>query len=829
MQKQFRLRSNTYMIYPRNFEQKIGFDSIRQLLKELCISNMGIEYVDQMQYSTLFDEIIIQLEQVHQMQTAILFDDQVPAQDFYDIRPTLSRIRLDGTFIEVDELAELRAVITSITQIFVYFRVKNEEEKYPRLWDLCKDLYLEKELLESINKILDSKGQLKDNASEELRRIRREIIKISGEADRKIKKILQGAKHEGIVKEDAEMTIRNGRLCIPVPAQFKRKLHGFIHDESATGQTVFIEPTDVFDSNNELKDLINAERREIIRILTQISDLIRNSIPNIKIGIDFLGIIDFIRAKAQFAIKIKAGLPHIHNEQLLDWHQAIHPLLYLNFLNSNKKVEPLNIHLNRDFRILIISGPNAGGKSVCLKTVGLVQYMMQSGLLVPMQEISDMGIFTSFFINMGDEQSIDNDLSTYSSHLSNIKTMIEHIDESSLFLIDEFGSGTEPTLGGAMAEAILDHIYETNCFGIITTHYGNLKVFSESHPQAINGAMLFDTNALKPLFILKQGKPGSSFTYEIARQIGLPESIINDAISKSGTAQIDYERLVEEIEMEKMDWEKKLKMVSQTDEKLAELIENYGVKFSEFEKQRKEILQKAKNQAIAIVDSANQVIEKTIREIKEAKAETSKTKEIRNQVHQLKKELEQEISSLEKEETMAPLVPIKKHIPKPKVEKVEETPIKVGDSVFITDIQTVGEVTKLNGNEVTLSFNSISLKTNINKIVKISKKDARSAQRTGVSRLDGTRIGEIMNDKVSKFNTVIDLRGKRADESIQLLESFIDETILLSIHQVKILHGKGDGILRKVIRQYLSKRKEVLHFEDEMLELGGAGITVVDL
>lgn len=817
------------MIYPKNFEQKIGFDAIRQFLKEHCISNMGVEYVDQMQYAVIYDDIIVQLEQVHQMQSAILFDEQIPVQDFYDIRPTLSRIRLDGTFIEVDELAELRAVISSIIQIFVYFRVKNEEEKYSRIWDLCKDLVLEKELLESINKILDTKGQLKDNASEELRRIRREIIKISGEADRKIKKILQGAKKEGLVKEDAEMTIRNGRLCIPVPAQFKRKLQGFIHDESATGQTVFIEPTDVFDSNNELKDLINAERREIIRILTEISDLIRFSLPNIKIGLDFLGIIDFIRAKAQFAIRIKAGLPHIHDGQLLDWDQAIHPLLYLNFLNSHKKVEPLNIKLVRDSRILIISGPNAGGKSVCLKTIGLVQYMMQSGLLVPMQEISDMGIFSSFFINMGDEQSIDNDLSTYSSHLSNIKTMIEHIDETSLFLIDEFGSGTEPTLGGAMAEAILDHIYETNCFGIITTHYGNLKVFSESHPQAVNGAMLFDTNALKPLFILKQGKPGSSFTYEIARQIGLPESIIEDAISKSGTAQIDYERLVEEVEMEKMEWERKLKMVSQTDDKLAELIDNYGLKFSEFEKQRKDILQKAKNQAIAIVESANQVIEKTIRDIKEAKAESTKTKEIRNQVQQLKKELEQEISSIEKEEIMAPLVPIKKHTPKQKVEKVEETLIKVGDSVYITDIQTVGEITKLNGNEVTLSFNSISLKTNINKIVKISKKEARNVQRTGVSKLDGTRIGEIMNEKVSRFNTVIDLRGKRADESVQLLESFIDETILLNIHQVKILHGKGDGILRKVVRQYLSKRKEVLHFEDEMLELGGAGITVIDL
>ncbi len=817
------------MIYPTNFEQKIGFDSIRSLLKEHCISIMGIEHVDLMQYTTDFDQVMLTLEQVHQMQTAIQFDDPVPAHDFYDIRPVLSRIRLDGTFVEIDELAEIRAVLSTVIQIFVYFRVKNEEDKYPRIWHLCKDLYLEKDLLESINRIIDPKGQLKDNASEELRRIRREIIKISGEADRKIKKILQFAKKEGVVKEDAEMTIRNGRLCIPVPAQFKRKLHGFIHDESATGQTVFIEPADVFDSNNELKDLLNAERREIIRILTEISNQIRVSLPNIHQTISFLGTFDFIRAKAKFAIRIKGVLPHIHNEQMIEWNQAVHPILYLNFQNTHKKVEPLNIQLHKDSRILIISGPNAGGKSVCLKTVGLLQYMMQSGLLVPMQEFSEMGLFDSFFINMGDEQSIDNDLSTYSSHLRNIKTMIEHLDSSSLFLIDEFGSGTEPTLGGAMAEAILEHIYETGCFGIITTHYGNLKVFSETHPEAANGAMLFDTNALKPLFILKQGKPGSSFTYEIARQIGLPESIISSAISKSGTTQIDYERVLEEVELEKMELEKKLKMVTQTDDKLAELIDSYNEKFKEFDKQRKEILQKAKNQAILIIDGANKVIENTIREIKEVKAESSKTKEIRNNVQYLKKDLEKEISSIEQDEVMKPLVPIKKLTPKVKIEKVDETPIKVGDSVLITDIQTIGEVTQLNGNEITISFNSVSLKTNLKKVVKISKKDARTVQRGGFSKLDGTRLGEVMNEKVAKFNAVLDIRGKRADESIQLLESFVDEAILLSIHHIKILHGKGDGILRKVIRQYLSKRKDVHSYGDEMLELGGAGITVINL
>jgi DNA mismatch repair protein MutS2 len=817
------------MIYPGNFEQKIGFDTIRTLLKELCVSNMGIELVDTMVYSVQYEDIITKLEQVHQMQSAIQFDDIVPSQDFYDIRPTLSRIRTDGTFVEIDELAEIRAVLNAVIQIFVYFREKNENLKYPQIWSLCQDLILEKNLLDAINKIIDPKGQLKDNASEELRRIRREIIKISGEADRKIKKILQTAKNEGLVKEDAEMTIRNGRLCIPVPAQFKRKLHGFIHDESATGQTVFIEPTDVFDSNNEIKDLINAERREIIRILTEISNQIRLSLPNIHSHIGFLGVYDFVRSKALFSIRINGALPHIHNQQILEWNQAVHPLLYLNFQSSHKKVEPLNICLRENARILIISGPNAGGKSVCLKTVGLLQYMMQSGLLVPMLDISDMGIFSSFFINMGDEQSIDNDLSTYSSHLRNIKTMIEHLESSSLFLIDEFGSGTEPNLGGAMAEAILEHIYETGSFGIITTHYGNLKLFSETHPQAVNGAMLFDTTALKPLFILKQGKPGSSFTYEIARQIGLPESIILNAVSKSGTTQIDYERVLEEVEMEKMELEKKLKMITQTDDKLAELIESYNEKFKEFEKQRKEILQKAKNQAITIIDGANRAIENTIREIKEVKADSSKTKEIRNKVHHLKKDLEKEITSIEQEETMKPLIPILKPTPKLKIEKIDETPVKLGDSVLITDIQTIGEVTHLNGNEVTISFNSVSLKTNLSKVIKISKKEARTVQRGGFSKLDGTRIGEVMNEKVARFNTVLDLRGKRADESIHILESFIDEAQLLSIHQIKILHGKGDGILRKVIRQYLSKRKEILHFEDEMLELGGAGITVVEL
>jgi len=818
------------MIYPQNFEAKIGFDIIREQIKSLCISDMGKEYMESSQYSINYEELTVALEEVFQFQQLLLFDTVFSAQDFHDVRPMLKTIRLEGTFLETDELAQVRGMLQAIVQTVVYFRVKNEEEKYPRLWHLCKDILLEKTLLESINKVIDPKGQLRDGASEELRRIKREIIKISGEADKRIRKLLSAAKQDGLVKEDAEMTIRNGRLCIPVPAQFKRRLQGFIHDASATGQTVFIEPAEVFNANNELKDLLNAERREIIRILTEIANEIRVSIPNILIGVDFLGTIDFIRAKAQFAIKINATLPHLFDAPIMDWEKAIHPILFLTFQKEHadhKQVVPLDIHLNKEKRILIISGPNAGGKSVCLKTVGLLQYMLQCGLLVPLDSTSDMGIFTSFFIAMGDEQSIENDLSTYSSHLKNLNVMLQYLNGSSLFLIDEFGSGTEPTMGGAMAEAILEELYQKEAFGIITTHYGNLKMFCDRHPKAENGAMLFDTTQMKPLFKLRQGKPGSSFTYEIARQIGLPEIIIENATSKSGTSQIDYERKLDEIEIEKLEIDNMLKRVTQTDDKLAEMIIQYRAKFSEFEKQRKEILQKAKNQAITIIEGANQAIEKTIREIKEAKADTEKTKAIRKVVHQHKEKIEKEIHKIEKEEVVNPVVPLKLEVAKSQFEPIDPK-IRVGDAVFINDIQTIGEVMQLHDEDITVSFNSISFKTQLDKVTKISKKEARSVKR-GSSKLDGTRIGDMLNEKVAKFSPKIDVRGFRAEEALQTLETYIDDAVLLGIQQVAILHGKGNGILRHIIRQFLSKRKEVSQFYDDAIERGGAGITIVKL
>ncbi|MCR4680096.1 MAG: Smr/MutS family protein [Bacteroidales bacterium] len=819
------------MLYPENIEDKLGFTVVRRHLLEHCLCALGRQYVDNMAMMTDLNVIQPELESVEEFRQMVLFDEPFPAQDFYDLREELKRLQVDGTYIELEELALLRGFIVTMTNIYVYLRVRHQDGKYPYLWGVCEDMPVQRDLLNAINRILDEKGQLRDNASEELSRIKSDINRISGAADKQIRKILNAAKQDGLVKEDAEMTIRNGRLCIPVAAQYKRRLKGFIHDESATGQTVFIEPTEVFDANNELKDLQNAASREVVRILAELSAQIRPLVPQLLEAQQIMGRYDFLRAKALFAIDINAVLPHLHNTQIIEWQQAVHPLLFLNLKNSSKKVVPLDIMLKEGQRILIISGPNAGGKSVCLKCVGLLQYMMQSGLLVSMQSTSDMGVFDSIFIDIGDEQSIENDLSTYSSHLSNLKMMDEHLNKRSLFLIDEFGSGTEPTLGGALAEAILESFYEHEAFGIITTHYGNLKMFPDTHINAENGAMLYDTKALQPLYKLKIGKPGSSFTYEIARNIGLDEQIVTNAIAKSGTAQIDYERKLEEIEIAQQETEKTLKQVRAADDQLAEMIDEYSDKFTELDKQRKEIIQKAKNQANMIVESANKVIEKTIRDIKEAKADAEKTKKARENVQKLKEELKKEITSIENEESIKPIVPVKRT--KPKEKKVEEKPedntIRVGDSVFMADMQVTGEVTAINGNDATIAFNSISFKTDVRKLAKISKKEAREVRRGGVVHYNEGTLGEAMNKKLAAFNSTLDVRGQRADELIANLEEYLDEAALLSIQFVRILHGKGNGVLRQITRQELDKRKDVAAFQDEALEMGGSGITVVKM
>lgn len=819
------------MLYPDNLEEKIGFDVIRQLLTQRCLCPLGKEHVENLHFMTVKDEILPELERTEEFRQLLLFDEPFPAQDYFDLRAELKRLKTDGTYVEIGPLAQLRDFIVLMTSIFVYLQVRRKDNKYPKLRALCENMPLQRQLLAQINRILTDKGQLRDNASPELSRIKSEINRISGNADRQIRKILNAAKENGYVKDDAEMTIRNGRLCIPVAAPFKRRLQGFVHDESATGQTVFIEPAEVFDANNEIRDLQNAENREIIRILTAMSDLIRPEIPDLADAQRLMGIFDFTRAKALLAIDLNAGFPHIHDTPLINWHKAVHPLLFMALKGSGKKAVPLDLQMERRQRIIIVSGPNAGGKSVCLKCIGLLQYMMQCGLQVPMESTSDMGIFTGVFMDIGDEQSIENDLSTYSSHLGNLKVMDEHLDENSLFLIDEFGSGTEPSLGGALAEAILEDFYGLKAFGVITTHYGNLKMFPDTHPEAVNGAMLYNTKELQPLYQLKIGKPGSSFTYEIARHIGLKEDVIGRAIQKSGTAQIDYERKLEEIEMAKIEADRTLKLVKAADDQLADIIQEYTEKFSVLDRQRKEILQKAKSQANTIVESANRVIEKTIREIKEAQAEHVKTQKAREDVARLKQELAKEIESIENEEVLKPVIPLvrpRKQKEKP-AEAVKDDRIGVGDSVFMAEMQLTGEVTEICGDEAVLSFNSVSLRTGIDKLVKISKKEAREVRRGNVTRFNEGTLADVMHKKMTDFDTTLDVRGCRAEEAAEELARYLDEAALLGVQQVRILHGKGNGILRQVVRQRLSRRRDVAACRDEILQLGGSGITVVEM
>ena len=814
------------MTYPNNFENKTGFDKIRLLIKEECISPLGKEKVDEMSFSTDFEKVLNEVNQTAEFVRITQEEDEFPVNSYFDVRESLQKIRVEGTFLDERELFDLRRSLETIGLIVRFFQQK-EEEQYFYLKQLAGDIFTFPDLIKQIDRILDKFGRIKDNASLELAEIRHAVTTTQSSISRNLQSIIRQAQADGYIEKDVNPTMRDGRLVIPVAPGFKRKIKGIVHDESATGKTVFIEPEIVVEANNKIRELEAKEKREVIRILTAFTNEVRPRVPELLVSYLFLAEVDFIRAKALFALKTNCLLPSVEKKMQIDWVRAIHPLLYLSHKKLGKEVVPLDISLDEDKRILLISGPNAGGKSVCLKTVGLLQYMLQCGMLIPLHESSRMGFFEKIFIDIGDEQSIENDLSTYSSHLKNLNVMLQHLNPSSLFLIDEFGSGTEPVLGGAMAESILEELYQNKSFGIITTHYGNLKLFCDTHPEAENGAMLFDTKQMKPLFKLQQGKPGSSFTYEIARQIGLPDAIIGNAISKSGTAQIDYEKKLEEIEIEKLEIEQMLKRVTQTDDKLAEMIANYSAKFSEFEKQRKDILQKAKNQALSIIDGANQAIEKTIREIKEAKADATKTKLLRTEVYHHKEKIEKEVQKIEDEKIIKPIVPLKQELEKPKFEPLD-LKIRVGDAVFINDIQTIGEVTQLQGEDITVSFNSISFKTHIHNVTKISKKEARSVKR-GSAKLDGTRIGDMLNEKVAKFSPKIDVRGKRAEEALQMLETYIDEAVLLGIHQVTILHGKGNGILRHVIRQFLAKRKEVTQFYDEAWERGGAGITIVEL
>lgn len=832
------------MIYPQNFEQKIGFDQIRQLLKEKCLSTLGEERVTDMTFSDQHDKVEELLNQVMEFVRIIQEEDSFPDQFFFDVRPSLKRVRIEGMYLDEQELFDLRRSLETIRDI-VRFLHRNEEEEesdcpYPSLKRLAGDIAVFPQLIGKIDSILNKYGKIKDNASTELARIRRELASTMGSISRSLNSILRSAQSEGYVDKDVVPTMRDGRLVIPVAPGLKRKIKGIVHDESASGKTVFIEPAEVVEANNRIRELEGDERREIIRILTEFSNVLRPSIPEILQSYEFLAEIDFIRAKSYFAIQTNALKPALENEQLLDWTMAVHPLLQLSLSKHGKKVVPLDIELNQKQRILIISGPNAGGKSVCLKTVGLLQYMLQCGMPVPMHERSHAGIFSNIFIDIGDEQSIEDDLSTYSSHLTNMKVMMKSCDGHSLILIDEFGGGTEPQIGGAIAEAVLKRFNQKKTFGVITTHYQNLKHFAEDNEGVVNGAMLYDRHLMQALFQLQIGNLGSSFAVEIARKIGLPEDVIADASEIVGSEYINADKYLQDIVRDKRYWEGKRQTIRQREKHMEETIARYQTEMEELQKSRKEIIRQAKEEAERLLQESNARIENTIRAIKEAQAEKEKTRLVRQELNDFRASVN-ELASKEQEDKIARKMEKLKEKQNRKKEKkqVSEsqtpsphppkiTPITIGEHVKIKGQSAIGEVLEINGkNTAVVGFGSIKTTVKLDRLERTNA--APQKQEPAKSTFVSSQTHDQMYEKKLGFKQDIDVRGMRGDEALQAVTYFIDDAILVGMGRVRILHGTGTGILRTLIRQYLDTVPGVRHFADEHVQFGGAGITVVDL
>lgn len=821
-------------IYPDNFEAKIGFDRIREILKGNCLSSMGQDKVDEIIFYADQDRILFELSATEEFSRLITENDGFPTSYYFDLRPALAKIKTEGRFLEVHELFDLKRSLETITAI-VRFLTGQQEERYATLKQLLGRVQVFPYIKERIDQILSPFGKIKDQASSELARIRRELQTKQNHVSKRLHSILKEAQREGLVEEDASVSVRDGRPVIPIASGLKRKISGIIHDESATGKTSFIEPAEVVELNNEIRELEYAEKREIVRILIEFSNDIRPYLYELMALYDFLGLIDFLRAKAVLGLRMGAIRPAISDTPLLDWKRAVHPLLKFSLEREKRSVVPLDIRLTPEKHILMISGPNAGGKSVCLKTVGLLQYMLQCGLLIPVDETSEAGIFEHIFIDIGDEQSIENDLSTYSSHLMNMKFFLKHAHNRTLVLIDEFGTGTEPMLGGAIAEAILDQLSKQGTFGVITTHYTNLKHFASSAEGIENGAMMYDANRMEPLFQLETGKPGSSFAFEIARKIGMPESILQEATNKIGKDHINFDKHLRDILRDKRYWEAKRQRIRQVEKTLDEVAEKYEADLNKLNEQRKQILGDAKSEAEKILSEANKTVENTIREIRENQAEKEKTRAIRQELDTFREEIVQagstddewiksKIEKLrqKKEKRQVKVEPVKKEtIP----EKDKE--LEPGDLVRIKEQGTIGEILEVGEKNVIVAFGQLRTSVSRSKLERISNNEAKKELR-GTNRTRAN-INRDISEKKLNFKAEIDIRGQRAEEAIGLIQAFVDEAVMLDVRELRILHGKGTGILKEMIRNYLKSDPVVKSFRDEHVQFGGAGITIVEL
>ena len=838
------------MIYPDNFENKIQFNEIRSLLKGYCLSQLGKDKVDDMAFTSDAERINTALSQTREFRRMQEEADDFPLQFFFDMRASIKRIRIDGTHLEENEIFDLRRSLETISGIVKFLNRSDDDGNYdhPTLHALTEDVVTFPELIRRIDQILDKYGKIKDTASPRLAEIRSQLRKAEGSVSRTLYNILHAAQSEGLVEKDATPTLRDGRLVVPVAPAMKRRIKGIVHDESSTGKTVFIEPTEVVEANNRIRELEADERREIIVILTEFSKLVRPHVDDIIYAYQLLAEIDFIRARAEFARLTSAIEPDVNAGPVVDWITARHPLLWLSLKKQDKPIVPLDIMLTSDRHILIISGPNAGGKSVCLKTVGLLQYMLQCGLSIPVSERSKVGVFEDIMIDIGDEQSIENDLSTYSSHLLNMKNMMRRAGEATLLLIDEFGTGTEPQIGGAMAEAVLNQFVKKHAWGVITTHYQNLKHYADSHDGIANGAMLYDRHEMRPLFQLAIGQPGSSFAIEIARKTGIPDEVIREASAIVGSDYIQSDKYLQDIVRDKCYWENKRQSVHQREKDLEKTIAKYEEEIKELAQKRKEILRQAKEQAQELLKESNRNIENTIREIRECQAEKEETKRLREELNAFKEDVSEidtksaddliekkmrqimerkerrEKRKKDKKENAGKPTTIGTKLPTPTASAEQQT-FAVGDTVRMRGLTTVGTVESVQGKEAMVVFGDVRTKVKTSRLEHTVKKPESTQLATfAISR----ETRQTIDSHKLNFRQDLDVRGMRGDEALNAVQHFIDDAILVGMSRVRILHGKGNGILRQLIRQYLQSVPNVTSCKDEHVQFGGAGITVVD-
>ena len=821
------------MVYPENFESRIGFDTIRNQCRQHCTMRRAVELLDEQTFSTSARQIAIRQALAAEMGSILTMDCGVLKDEFYDIDTLVDKVRVEGTFLDCEEVMRLGVTLSAAAAVVGIIR---NSEQFKALNRISEGIEPLTNIINEVHRILDERGNMRDSASPELAAVRREIRQSEGQVSKRLQAVLQGAKSAGIVDSDAAISIREGRAVIPVSAANKRKLQGFIHDESATGKTFYVEPVEVVELNNRLKELEYTERREVVKVLTAFAVIVRADIEAVARSAEYVAQIDMIRAKARWAAENDAVQPIISNGEM--WMvKARHPLLAQTLKRNSRELVPLDARLDKDSRILVISGPNAGGKSVCLKTFGIIQYMFQCGFPITAAQSTELPVFSKLFIDIGDQQSIENDLSTYSSHLINMKAMLSGADERSLVLIDEFGTGTEPTIGAAIAEAVLERLVESGCFGVITTHYSNIKYYASSTDGVINGAMMFDVQNIRPLFRLETGKPGSSFAIEIARKIGLPESIIASAREKVGSDHIDIEKQLREIARDKRYWEQKREKIRLTDRKVEELEQNYQTQLADIREQRRVILHEAKARAKELIAEANRQIESTIRGIREAQAEKEQTRSLRQSFNEFKQSVDSDDTAPNSEQIdreMERIARRRQRREERKANKGEATaapepekkvlPVEVGSKVRLVGHEGVGVVQSIRGKKAQVAFGQMLTTVETSRLEAISSAEYHRATRPQTPR---TVISSDISQRRLSFQTSIDVRGERVVDALDRVRDYIDDALMVGIGSVTILHGKGTGALKDEIRKYLRTVPAVQSAVDDHPDRGGSGITVV--